>query len=205
MNLPIGAFILVVFIIFVHPPSPIGPRASSVPWPTFSRTLDLPGAIILTAMILCLQLALQWGGVKYQWNNGRIISLLTISGVLFLAFLLNEKWQGDNAMLPGRILGQRNVICAILYCFCNMGSQTVLTYYLPMSVVPRETILVVINKSQLVSRSSRSDSYIVWRSYSTNGNYDGHHNHRRWCSDDCMGCELVPRKSCLACLVVVNP
>lgn len=132
MNLPIGAFIYSIFFLFVHPPAPAGLTNTRVPWRDFVQTLDLPGLVTLTPSIVCLQLALQWGGTTYQWHDGRILSLLILSGVLAIVFLVNEIWQGNNAMLPARIMKQRNVICAVLFCFCSNGSSTVLTYYLPM-------------------------------------------------------------------------
>jgi hypothetical protein len=132
MNLPIGAFIYGVFFLFVHPPAPAVPTNAPVPWRNFVQTLDLPGLVTLTPSIVCVQLALQWGGTKYPWGDGRIIVLMVLFGVLAIAFLVNEIWQGNNAMLPARIMKRRNVICALLFCFCSNGSSTVLTYYLPM-------------------------------------------------------------------------
>jgi hypothetical protein len=33
-----------------------------------------------------LLLALQWGGSKYAWDNGRIIALFVLFGILITAF-----------------------------------------------------------------------------------------------------------------------
>jgi hypothetical protein len=132
MNLPIGAFIYLVFFIFVHPPVSKDSATTPLPWREFVLSLDLLGLASLTPCIICLQLALQWGGTTYAWNNARIVVLLVLFGTLALAFLVNEVLQGANAMLPSRILKQRNVICAVSFCFLSNGSSTVLTYYIPM-------------------------------------------------------------------------
>ena len=60
-------------------------------------------------MIICLLLALQWGGSKYPWSNGRIIALLVVFAVLLVVFVVIQFWKGDNATVPPRILKQRTV------------------------------------------------------------------------------------------------
>ncbi|KAK3315920.1 major facilitator superfamily domain-containing protein [Apodospora peruviana] len=128
MNIPIGAFIYVVFYMFVHPPPPERPTS----FIDFVKTLDLVGLAAFTPSVTCLLLALQWGGTKYAWNDRRIIVLLVVFGILAIIFSINEFWQGDNAMFPGRVFSQRSVQCAVWFCFCSNGASIVLTYYLPI-------------------------------------------------------------------------
>ena len=114
----------------MHPPKPVTDAPTS--WGDFLQTLDLLGLATLTPSIVCLLLALQWGGTEYAWGDGRIIALLLLFAVLSLAFLGNEIWQGDKAMLPARILTQRSVISAVLFSLCSSGASIVLVYYIPM-------------------------------------------------------------------------
>ena len=51
------------------------------------KGLDPAGTIIFVPAIICLLLALQWGGVKYDWSNGRIVALFTLCGVLLIVFV----------------------------------------------------------------------------------------------------------------------
>lgn len=120
-----------IFIAFARPPP--NPNAVKLKtWEDFIITLDLPGLATLTPAIICLLLALQWGGVQYAWNSARIIALLVLSGVLALTFVAIEIKQGEKAMLPPRIFSQRSILCACLFSFCSSGASFVLIYYVPM-------------------------------------------------------------------------
>lgn len=69
---------------------------------------DPLGNILLLASILCLLLALQWGGVTYSWSDGRVIALLTLFGVLVLLMVLVEVRNQKNAM------GEYLEICKVI-------------------------------------------------------------------------------------------
>ncbi|KIA75689.1 efflux pump antibiotic resistance protein [Aspergillus ustus] len=77
-------------------------------------------------------LTLQWGGTKYTWDDGRIIALIVVSGVLVLVFCAVERWQQDRATIPPLLIKDRNVWASVLFAFCITGSFIVFTYYLPI-------------------------------------------------------------------------
>lgn len=116
----------------VQIPARTGSAAVPIPWQRFVQSLDLPGLIILTPAMVCLLLALQWGGVAFPWSNGRVIALLVVFGVLMMVFIAAEVYQGDNAMLPNRIMHQFHVLSSVWFCICSNGTTAVLSYYLPM-------------------------------------------------------------------------
>ncbi|GLA34071.1 hypothetical protein AnigIFM63309_005491 [Aspergillus niger] len=130
INLPIGAVIQVAFFLLVHPPKRDHEAFTS--WTEFLRTLDLFGLVALLPSIVCLLLALQWGGLKYAWQDARIIVLLVLAGILAIAFISVEIWQGPKAMLPSRVFTQRTVSAASFFGFCTVSAIFVLTYYLPI-------------------------------------------------------------------------
>jgi len=96
------------------------------------RTFDLWGLLILLPTIVCLLLALQWGGSKYSWNNGRIIALLVLFGVLAFCFVFVQFKQGDNAMVPFRILKQRTILGATWFAAFLGGSFFSILYWIPI-------------------------------------------------------------------------
>ncbi|RAL13118.1 MDR family MFS transporter [Aspergillus homomorphus CBS 101889] len=116
INLPLGAVIQIVFWLSGQ----------------FVRSIDLIGFIALAPSVVCLLLALQWGGVQYGWGNARIVVLLILSATLGIIFILIEVQQGSKAMLPARIFSQRTVASASFFAFCTSGSIFILTYYLPI-------------------------------------------------------------------------
>ncbi|CAI6088454.1 unnamed protein product [Clonostachys chloroleuca] len=128
----IGAFVCLVLYFSVQIPARTGPAAIPIPWQRFIQSLDLPGLIILTPAMVCLLLALQWGGVALPWSNGRVIALLVVFGVLMTVFIAAEVYQGGNAMLPNRIMHQFHVLSAVWFCICSNGTTAVLSYYLPI-------------------------------------------------------------------------
>ncbi|KAI0857695.1 MFS general substrate transporter [Xylaria cubensis] len=129
INLPLGAVIYVAFFLFITPPATTATAFTS--FRDLLQTLDLPGLITLMPAVVTLLLALQWGGIDYPWSNGRIIALLVLSGVLAIAFVAIELWQGEKAVLPSRIFAQRSVSYASFYGFATSGAIYVLTFYLP--------------------------------------------------------------------------
>ncbi|KAI1756769.1 MFS general substrate transporter [Xylaria castorea] len=129
INLPLGAVIYVAFLLFITPPATTATAFTS--FLDLLQTLDLPGLLTLMPATVTLLLALQWGGIDYPWSDGRIIALLVLSGVLAIAFVAIELWQGERAVLPSRIFAQRSVSYASFYGFATSGAIYVLTFYLP--------------------------------------------------------------------------
>ncbi|KAL9611894.1 MAG: hypothetical protein Q9167_003475 [Letrouitia subvulpina] len=80
----------------------------------------------------CLLLALQLGGSIYTWSNARSITPLAIAGVLFVTFLLIQRWKGDTAMLPPRIAKLRVVYICAIYSGTLDAAYFVMVYYLPI-------------------------------------------------------------------------
>jgi hypothetical protein len=96
------------------------------------RQFDPVGTITFVASIICLLIALQWGGSQYQWSDGRMIALLTVFSVLLIAWVAVQWRGGDQATVPLRILRQRTVACSTFYIFLGSASFILLMYYLPI-------------------------------------------------------------------------
>lgn len=94
--------------------------------------LDLIGASILVPAIVCVLLALEWGGSTYPWNNSRIIGLFVAFGCLALLFIYSQIKLGDRATLPIRILSQRTVAATSCFSALFGGAFFVLIFYLPL-------------------------------------------------------------------------
>lgn len=92
-----------------------------------STMLFLPG-------VICLLLALQWGGSIYDWSNGRIIALFVLFVVLIIAFIAVQLWKQDTVTIPPRIISQRSTAADFLFCLGTGGALMVMVYYLPISV-----------------------------------------------------------------------
>lgn len=91
--------------------------------------LDLIGASIIVPAVICLLLALQWGGTTYPWSNSRIIGLFVGFALLAIIFIYSQIKLGDKGTLPPRLFKNRNVACALVFaCFFGSGFFTLIFY-----------------------------------------------------------------------------
>ncbi|KAI0546790.1 MFS general substrate transporter [Xylaria curta] len=131
INLPIGAVTIIVIALFF--PDPVK-RKQQTTEPLVQRLMhfDPIGTLIFIPAIISLLLALQWGGTTYPWNNGRIIGLFVVFGVLILAFLFVQWRQQENATVPPRIFRNRTVWSGSFFAFSIGSAFFLFIYYIPI-------------------------------------------------------------------------
>ena len=79
--------------------------------------------------IVCLLLALQWGGTEHAWNSSVIIGLFIGFGLLIIIFIIVQIKRGDNATLPISILRQRTVASAAIFQVFMGAGLFIMIYY----------------------------------------------------------------------------
>ena len=131
INLPCGAVVFVLLVVFLHIPPEMLKRDSTT-WKEKATQMDPVGTFFFLPCIVCLLLALQWGGVTYNWSNARVVVLLVLAGVLFVVFVIVQWWKGDNATVPGRFFVNRSIIAGSWFGFCNGAALQTLFYFLPI-------------------------------------------------------------------------
>ncbi|KAI0413983.1 MFS general substrate transporter [Xylaria grammica] len=132
INLPLGgvtAFMILFF--FDSPRGRVRDAADSTRLQKI-MTLDPISTVLFLPSIISVLIALQWGGTVYQWNDGRVIALLVVFGVLLLAFLGVQYWVGENGTVPPRIIEQRSIRSGALFSFLVGASFFVMIFYLPI-------------------------------------------------------------------------
>ncbi|KAH7062488.1 major facilitator superfamily domain-containing protein [Macrophomina phaseolina] len=130
INLPFG-LITGVFIIFFFK-SPKVVKNTAVGWKAKLNEFDLYGTFVFIPAIVCLLLALQWGGSKYEWGNGRIIALFVVFGILIIGFLGIQVWKQEQATVPPRVFKNRTVWSCAWYGALLGGAFFVMVYYIPI-------------------------------------------------------------------------
>jgi len=130
INLPIGAVSVIVVFLILHLKR--DPKDSEKSYIDRIKELDLIGASLLIPGIICLLLAVQWGGNQYAWNSSRIIGLFVGAGLLLILFVGSQIYLGDKATLPPRILKQRTVGAASAFVFFFGAGIFAMMYYLPL-------------------------------------------------------------------------
>lgn len=129
INLPIGAVAIVVIALFFPDPNR---EIKDETWSQRFMQFDPMGTAVFMPAIICLLLALQWGGTTYAWNSWRIILLFVFFAVLILVFLYIQHRQQDLATVPPRIFFKRTVWSAGLFSFCIGAAFLGCIYFLPI-------------------------------------------------------------------------
>ncbi|KAL7907163.1 MFS general substrate transporter [Trichoderma velutinum] len=131
INLPIGglAMLIVVLILHVNRNS-----EDTLNMSVMARILeiDILGTAIFIPAIVCLLLALQWGGSEYAWSNSKIIGLFVGFGLMIALFIGIQFWKGDKGTLPPRMFKDRNVLPAMLFSLFFGAGFFPLVYYLSL-------------------------------------------------------------------------
>lgn len=81
INLPIGAVALSAIAARLH-----------LPVKKSHHAIDYLGAALMASSVVCLLLALVWGGVEHPWGSRYIINLFAACGLLAVLFFLRERY-----------------------------------------------------------------------------------------------------------------
>ncbi|KAJ6512619.1 putative MFS toxin efflux pump [Mycena sanguinolenta] len=130
INLPIGAITLFVMLFIFK--SPHQDKGEAMTFMERLHRFDPIGSLIIIPAAVCLLLALQWGGSTYPWNNGRIIALFVLFGVLTAAFIAVQAWKQDSGTVPPRIFKQRSILAGSLFAFCQGATFFLFVFYVPI-------------------------------------------------------------------------
>ena len=130
INLPIGGASAVIILIFFTAPKASKPVAVSMKEKILQ--LDLGGAFIFMTAIVCLILALQWGGTTKSWGSADVIGTLVGFGLILILFIVNEWWMDERALMVPRLMKQKTLALMSVYILFNAASFFILIYYLPI-------------------------------------------------------------------------
>jgi EmrB/QacA subfamily drug resistance transporter len=94
INLPLGLIALAALLIYL--PANISVRSSRHAGWAAIRRIDFPGAVLAAAATICLLLGLTWGGNQtYDWGSPQVAGILVAAGVLYLLFVLVERFAAE--------------------------------------------------------------------------------------------------------------
>ncbi|GAB1202345.1 hypothetical protein APSETT445_000957 [Aspergillus pseudonomiae] len=131
INLPIGA-VTFFAVALIFRPTNLPKTGDAQTGLDLVMRFDPLGTCLFMPAVICVLLAIQWGSTTYDWNNGRIIALFVVFGVLLLAFLFIQWRAQDNATVPPRIIQKRTVWSCAIYQFTLGAGFFVFVYYVPI-------------------------------------------------------------------------
>lgn len=131
INLPVGAvaIVVVLFVLKIDPPMAAAGKA----WKEKLLQLDPLGTVCFLPGIICLLLALQWGGSTYAWGNVRIIVLLVLFVLLIAVFSSLQVYRADDRVtIPTRILANRSIVAGLWCSVFNGATLIIFVLYMPI-------------------------------------------------------------------------
>jgi MFS family permease len=131
LNLPVGSAAALVLLLTLKrlPPST---HMKRLPITTVLRRLDPIGSISFITSVICLLVALQWGGITYAWSSARIIILLVLFAVLMIVFIGSQAVLiPQNATIPRHMAKNRSIAFGAWFAFCQGAAFNLYVFYLP--------------------------------------------------------------------------
>ena len=114
--------------LLLHVESPV--ERENLPVLAQLKRMDPIGVLFFIPSMVCLILALQWGGSTYAWSTPLIIGLLVAFSVLFIAFIVAEVLSPATAIAPMRIVLNRSIAGSMVFMFLLSGGLMSVLYYL---------------------------------------------------------------------------
>jgi hypothetical protein len=129
INLPLGGFTVATLIVFLH----LEEHKKKLTLKEQLSQLDPIGTSLFLPSIICMLLALEWGGSTYSWGSWRVVLCLVMFGVLLFAFIGSQFINRHrNALVPARIFFQRSVLFGGLYQFMLGSTMLTTVVYIPL-------------------------------------------------------------------------
>lgn len=128
INLPLGVPLIALIGYFFK--DPVANAEIHLPWKEKVKRLDLLSTAIFVPAVACLLLALQIGGSTNKWNSVRVLVLFAVSTFLLGVFGWLQHHGQDAAILPLRILKNRNILAGSWFSVCCNGGLAMTEYYI---------------------------------------------------------------------------
>jgi predicted MFS family arabinose efflux permease len=130
INIPVGIIVLAALLIYL--PANISTRSSDYTGWAAARRIDVPGALLSAAATICLLLGLTWGSnATYDWNAPQVIGILAAAVMLFVAFLIAERFAVE-PILPLDLFRNQVFAVASLLSLLQLMVMVGLIVYLPL-------------------------------------------------------------------------
>ncbi|WP_084075682.1 MDR family MFS transporter [Demequina sp. NBRC 110052] len=125
INIPLGALAIVSAVVFLHPPHQNRARPR----------LDVAGMMLIAIASASLVLFTSWGGGQYEWGSPMILSLIALTIVSGVAFVLVER-RAAEPIMPLMLFRRRNFVlttsAGLLMGIAMFGTLAYMPTYLQM-------------------------------------------------------------------------
>lgn len=132
INLFIGAAAAPAYFLLL--PS-VDPRPG-VPYRERLAELDYAGMVLLMGGLVSFVMAINWGGITYPWDSGRIIGLFVTAGVLFILLAVQQVWTVTTTLprrlLPVQFFRSRTILLLFAATGASAAAVFIPIYFVPL-------------------------------------------------------------------------
>ena len=115
------------------------PSLPQKPGPTWIQkitSLDWLGTVLTAGLYVSFTLAFTFGGAIWAWNDGRLIALIVVFGILTIAFCVTQYYSiytnEIDRLFPCEFLRSPQLILLYVCMACGGASLFVSVYYIPL-------------------------------------------------------------------------
>lgn len=112
------------------------PRQSNTTFMQKLKGLDWLGTILTAGLYVSFTVAFAFGGATWPWNDGRIITLIVVFGILTVAFGATQYYSvftnKKDRLFPCEFLRSPQLILLYICMACGGGALFVSVYYIPL-------------------------------------------------------------------------
>lgn len=106
---------MAILILFFQTPEAVKPIPVTVK--ELLVVMDIPGIVLCMGSLICLSLAMQWGGTSKPWSSPDVIGTLVGFAIMLVSFVVDQWYFGEKAMLVLRVFRHRTVLAVSIFIF----------------------------------------------------------------------------------------
>ncbi|PYI03845.1 MFS general substrate transporter [Aspergillus sclerotiicarbonarius CBS 121057] len=119
--------------LFVLPPLP---RRPGMPFLENVRSLDWLGIILTAGLYVSFTMAFSFAGSIWAWNDGRVIALLVVFGVVTIIFCVTQRYSiltnPTDRIFPCEFLRNPQLVLLYVCMACGGAALFISVYYIPL-------------------------------------------------------------------------
>ncbi|KAK3293712.1 major facilitator superfamily-domain-containing protein [Chaetomium fimeti] len=131
-NLVVGAVCAPIYIFLLPALNPLPGKSIK----ERLRGFDVLGNLFVIGLIVCIVMAITFGGLEYAWNSGQVIALFVLAFVLLWVFLIQQHFAFlttiTNRIFPMHFLKSATMVVLFLEVACCATCVFVPVYFLPL-------------------------------------------------------------------------
>jgi EmrB/QacA subfamily drug resistance transporter len=131
VNVPLVPFALIALFFWL--PAALSARSTEYRGWAALRRIDVLGAVSMASATVCLLLGLTWGGQMYPWGSPQVVGMLIAAGVLFVAFLIIERFAAE-PILPLRLTRNQVFAAGALLNLTTNMALLAMVVYIPLYI-----------------------------------------------------------------------